>query len=295
MNDSHLWWFWSFWCLSGRAEIHRKVPILIRFAYRGHIKKTKRCEFLKSRLQVVMSVVLVLAPNKRIGGFGWLRGKRKGSAMERLREMFRFIFPGRTHSGARPHSWPVIHTRGLSNWPEVAAQLEHTDGKTAFVQRLFTSGQCCPQKCYIIKEPSLGVSKSPSPPPRGDLLHFPLPPSMSESLTLSNLDFSSPHFSLVVGADNRGFILKPSRSSLSLLLTSLISIPPPPDQIRPSPSLLFYPGLRPAPPNWVMLLHFDSLWVICSNYAVKIIILLIMEGQANVHAAGGWTGQCTNL
>lgn len=81
----------------------------------------------------MMSLVLVLVSNKRIGGFGWLRGKRKGSGMERLREMFRFIFPGRTHSGTRPHSWPVIHMRSLSNWPEVAAQLEQTDWKTAFV------------------------------------------------------------------------------------------------------------------------------------------------------------------
>lgn len=44
-------------------------------------------------------------------------------------------------------------------------------------------------------------------------------PPGSESLTLSNLHFSSPHFSLVVGVDNRSFILIPSISFLSLLLT----------------------------------------------------------------------------
>lgn len=85
---------------------------------------------LSPRLQAVISAVLVLSGQEdwRL----WV-AERKGSAMERLREMFSFIFPGRTHSGTEPHSWPVIHMRSLSNWPEVAAQLEHTDWKTAFV------------------------------------------------------------------------------------------------------------------------------------------------------------------
>lgn len=49
--------------------------------------------------------------------------------MERWREMLRFIFPGRTDPGARPHSWLLIHMRSSSDWPEVAAQLERLIGK----------------------------------------------------------------------------------------------------------------------------------------------------------------------
>lgn len=55
---------------------------------------------------------------------------------------------------------------------------------------------------------------------------FCIPPG-SESLTLQS---SSPHFTLVVGADNGGFILKPSPSFLSLLLTSSIRILPLPQK-----------------------------------------------------------------
>lgn len=64
----------------------------------------------------------------------------------------------------------------------------------------------------------------------GNLLHFPLHPTWVRESHSLNLQFSSPHFTLVVGADNGGFILKPSPSSLSLLLTSSIRILPLPQK-----------------------------------------------------------------
>lgn len=109
------------------------------------------------------------------------------------------------------------------------------------------------------------VFENTLPPPRRDLLHF---PPGSESLTLPNLQISSPPFSLVVGADNRGFILKRPRSPLSLLLTSLISIRPLPQKFVRLDHLLRCSLVQASDQHLPIALagatsfYFDSIWLI---------------------------------
>lgn len=151
---------------------------------------------------------------------------------------------------------------------------------------IFTSGQCCPKKFRIFKKPGLCISKTPvlkhvaSTRGGGGGIYCTsccVPPG-SESLTLSNLQFSSPHFSLVVGDDNRGFILKPSRF-LSLVSTDFLDkYPPRPNPSPPPVDLLSRPHL-PIGLGGAMSFYFDSILLICTNYAVKMIRLLITEGQ----------------
>lgn len=158
----------------------------------------------------MIPAVLVLALNNRIGSFGrGVRGERKGSAMEHLREMLRFIFPGRTRAGPEPHSWPVIHMRRLSNWPEFAAQPEQTDWKAA----CFCGG--CLHQANCVKSKSLYFQYSCFVSIQGEFDALFFPSLLGQRVLASQTCTFHYHFSLVVGADNRVFILKPSLSSLS--------------------------------------------------------------------------------
>lgn len=72
-----------------------------------------------------------------------------------FREMCRFISAGRTDSGTKPHSWPVIHMWSLSNWPAScwsSATAEWLETNGAILWWLFTTGlrwwgKMHPNKC----------------------------------------------------------------------------------------------------------------------------------------------------
>lgn len=79
-----------------------------------------------------------------LSGWEW-----KGRAVPEntVREKFRFVFPGKTDFGIRPHSCPVIHMWCLSIWPEACLNgvkwlMYYYNSILTAVWWLFTAGLC---------------------------------------------------------------------------------------------------------------------------------------------------------